>query len=142
MNHLRIAARLVEARRKPAREPRRVAEPEVRTAPPENILKPATEYSCSMEISLSVDFEGDVAKTSLIKKMKSEIIASLKTGMEQVAKDLGIRGTGAVIQPLKVECAVNDQADMSDDEELIPDEADFAEPDPAPDPAPRRRSKR
>ena len=140
MDFSRIAARVVEARKR--KKPRRVAEPAAPVAapsPPENVLRPATEYSCRMEISLSADFEGDVSKKDLIKKLKSEVIASIKLGMEQVAKDLRVQGTGIVVKPLQVECAVNDQADMEDELEIVPDAADFAEPDAAPPPKKRKR---
>ncbi len=136
MDHARIASRLIEARKR-SRFIEDDGESSHDELGPENILKSATEYSCHMEISLSSDFEGDVSKGDLIKKVKTEVIAAIKTGMEQVARDLGISGTGIVVKPLKVDCVING-IDVDDgDEDLMSDEADYAAPD-----MPKRRKKR
>lgn len=116
MDYSRIASRVVEARKKKSRKTPKILKNPVETvsSPSESVLEPSTEYSCRMEISLSADFEGDVVKKDLIKKLKSEVIASIKSGMEQVSRDLGIRGTGVVIKPLQVECVANSVATGDD----------------------------
>lgn len=113
----RIASKVVEARkRKPRKKP--VAQPAAPVRPrsrPE-VLTPQTEFSCKVDLSLTADFEGDVAKKDLIKKVKAELVNSIKAGMTAVCKDLGMECTNVLVQPIQVECAVNDQASIEDDE--------------------------
>lgn len=105
MNYRLVAARLVEARRRRTRDVSRS----------EDVLVPSTEYSCRMEVSFSADFEGDVAQRDLVKKVKTEVMAAMKSAMKQVARDLGLTSTGLTVQPLQVECAVNDQMSVEDE---------------------------
>jgi len=76
----------------------------------EDMTDPVTEYSCQIELSVSTDFEGRVEKQRLIRKLKAEITASLRAGMEIVARDLGMQSTGVEVRPVRVECAVSDHA--------------------------------
>lgn len=125
MNLLRIATRLVEARRKQTKvRPKAVSKskkPILIKQDPET-LHPQTEYACKVELSLTADFEGDIAKKDLIKKIKSELIASIKAGMTTVCKDFNLECSSVLVQPLQVEVAVNDQADLEDDEDSVPEE--------------------
>lgn len=73
----------------------------------EDMLRPLVEYSCRMELSLSVDFEGQVPKDRLIKKLKSEMMASIKAAVNIVSRDFSLETTGVKVQPIKLECAVN-----------------------------------
>lgn len=129
MDHLRIAAQVVMAGKK-KKDGDRPKNKKVSRAPrQENVLQPQTEYSCFMDISLTADFEGVVGQASLSKAIKNEVIAAIKEGMQQVARNLELRGTGIVVQPLKLEIAINDQADMDDQIEFSTEEDDFEDPE-------------
>ncbi len=80
-----------------------------------NLDRPTTEYSCHVELSFSVDFEGKVAKDVLMKKLRNELIASLESSAVRVAKELRLQATGVLVKPVEMHVAVNDQ--MSVDEE-------------------------
>ena len=123
----RVASHSVEARRrsrskrgkKPkargktrARPKRDPAETAVRTSQPsfgDDMLRLTTEYSCRMDLSISADFEGQIPKDKLIRKLKAEMTAAVKAAMGIVARDFGLESTGVRVQPVRVECAMNDQ---------------------------------
>lgn len=103
------------SKKKKTSKKRRVSEPEEKLFDPdqysvdieENMLRPKVEYSCRMEFSISVDFEGQVPKERLVKKLKSEMVAAMKAGVNIVSRDFSLENTGVKVQPIKVECAVN-----------------------------------
>lgn len=74
----------------------------------DDMLRSTTEYSCRMDLSISADFEGHIPKDRLIRKLKAEITASVRAAMGIVARDFGLDSTGVNIQPVRVECAMND----------------------------------
>ncbi len=76
----------------------------------DNILEPSTEYSVQLELSLIADFEGDTSKSKLLNLLKKELVASVRSSMSTVAKELKLKPIKAVIKPLKIECAINDQS--------------------------------
>jgi hypothetical protein len=119
---MRVAATSVEAarRRRPKKAPREPVR--MRPAKPvrqdRNVLQPLTEYSCRADISLSVDFEGRASKTALLKKLKDEISAALRAAVSITAKDTGLEASTVKVQPIKFDCAVNDQAMLEESDEI------------------------
>lgn len=112
----RVASRNIEARRRAKPVPKRQRKVSKPAKPSrDQLLSPETEYSCQVEISLSADFEGNVARQQLIRKLKSEIVAAIKAGVTTVAREFRIQATGVLVKPLKVEIAVNDQSSIEDD---------------------------
>jgi len=75
-----------------------------------DMTAPVTEYSCQIELAVSADFEGQVEKQRLIKKLKAELTASLRAAMGIAARDLGLQSTSVEVRPVRVECAVSDHA--------------------------------
>lgn len=75
----------------------------------DDMLRPTTEYSCRLELSVSADFEGRVPKDRLVKKLKAEMTAAVRAAMGIVARDFGLESTGVQVQPVRVEVAMNDQ---------------------------------
>jgi len=103
-------ATVVAARRKPAKKPvKKVSKPR------KDVLKPGTEYSLNVELSLTADFEGDSSKNKLLKKFQSELFAAVKEAVATTAKELSLRSTGVVMKPIEVAIAVTDLS--SDDYE-------------------------
>ena len=100
-----MAARVVSGTVKTARK--RTSRP-VKTD--DAILKPITEYACQIEVSMDATFEGNVSKQQLLRKMKSELVAAIKESATRVAREFDLESKGVRVQPLKFECAVNDQA--------------------------------
>jgi len=98
------------------------------------ILKPETEYSVSVELSLTADFEGSAAKNKLLKKLQSELFAAVKEAVAVTANELGLRSTGVMLKPIEVGIAVTDMSSSSDDDEAD----DYEEPEEKP----RKRKKR
>lgn len=126
---MRVASHSVEARRqsrrskKPKAKPKKRIKNKVRSKPAESrvrtrtsqplldddMLRSTTEYSCRMDLSISADFEGQISKDKLIKKLKAEMTAAIKAAMGIVARDFGLESTGVRVQPVRVDCAMNDQ---------------------------------
>ena len=73
----------------------------------EDMLQSKTEYSCQLQISIIADFEGDVNKNQLLKKLKNEIINAIKSGVAITAREYNLEATNITVQPIEVECAVN-----------------------------------
>ena len=123
---VRVASINIEARKKakktkkPAKKQRRVSQPhpKPRSKPQsKNVLTPATEYSCQVELSLTADFEGNVSKSNLLKKLQTELVAAIQTGVKMVARDFAIQATGITVRPLNINCAVTDQMSIEDNDE-------------------------
>lgn len=115
MDIARIAARVaagpaVAARKKPKRK---VAKP---SRPSADVLRPDTEYSVNVEISLSADFEGASSKSKVLKKFQSELFAAVKEAVATTAKELGLRSTGLVMKPIEVGVAVTDVSGDDEDD--------------------------
>lgn len=105
------ARRRTQKRKKRAKPAKRKPRVETTSAPVEeaDMTAPVTEYSCQVELSLSADFEGTIDKQRLIRKLRTELSASIRAAMAIVARDFGMRSTGVDVRPVRVECAVNDQ---------------------------------
>ena len=82
----------------------------------ESLERPETEYSARVEIAFSVDFEGQVAKDVLVKKIQDEIVSSLESSVKIISRELRLRPGRVLVKPLRIEVAMNDQA--SSDEEM------------------------
>lgn len=104
-----------DPKRKTKKKPERVSQPK-RVQEPDS-LKNRTEYSCKMDISLTVDFEGEISKKDLSKYLKSEIVNSIKSGMTLLSNSHGLECNNVLVQPLQVECVVNDTSTIEDDED-------------------------
>lgn len=83
-----------------------------------NVLQPLTEYSCRADVSISVDFEGRVSKNALLKKLKDELSSAIRAAVSIVAKDTGLDASSVKVQPIKFDCAVNDQAMLEESDEI------------------------
>ncbi len=81
-----------------------------------NLDRPATEYSCHVELSFSVDFEGKVAKDTLVKKLRREIMSALESSATIVAQELQLQATGIMVKPVQMNVAVNDQISVDEEE--------------------------
>jgi len=73
----------------------------------DSILKPKTEYSCQLQISIIADFEGEVDQSKLKKKLKTETINAVKAGVATTAREYNLEATQITVQPINIECAVN-----------------------------------
>jgi len=65
-----------------------------------------TKYSVQVNISISAEFEGNVSKPTLIKKIKSEVMASLEGAMNIVTRELRVQSNGVTIKPIKFDVKV------------------------------------
>jgi hypothetical protein len=83
----------------------------------ESVLEPITEYSCQVELSITVNFEGNVDKENLLNKVKYELTSAVQTGMTTVARDFDLKSNGATIHPIKMQCDSN--SDSLVEEEII-----------------------
>jgi hypothetical protein len=82
----------------------------------ESLTSPSTEYSARVELVFSVDFEGQVAKDILIKKLEDEVVAALESSIKITSRDLELRTGRVLVKPLKFSVAINDQSSF--DEEI------------------------
>jgi len=73
----------------------------------DSILKPKTEYSCQLQISIIADFEGEVDQGKLKRKLKTESINAVKAGVATTAREYRLEATQITVQPISIECAVN-----------------------------------
>lgn len=135
-----IAARVaagsyVAGRRRPAkvRKPARVSKPARRT----DVSRPSTEYSCKIDISLSVDFEGEAVQKHLLKRLQDELLAAIQAGVKATARAQGLTATNVILKPIQVDCAVNDASSVEDDLAI-----EIEEPEPEPEAPPARRRRR
>src|SRR5512136_613724 len=100
-----------EEKSKPKHKRERVSQPKA------DFVAPKTEYSAHIDLSITVNFEGDVAKDIIEKKIQNELIAAIQNGMTIVAEEFGLQSTTARVKPIKMELAINDQAAIEDDVE-------------------------
>lgn len=82
----------------------------------EDISVPKTEYSANMDISLSVNFEGQVDKQILMDKFKRELIASIESGVSMTARSLDLAASNLRVKPLKMNFVVNDTLSLGEDD--------------------------
>ena len=108
----RIASN-IEAARKRKKPDDKAKKPRRKTKP--DFVTPKTEYSAHIDLSITVEFEGDVAKEALEKKIQSELIAAIQNGMTIVADEFDLQSATAHVKPIRMELAVNDQAAIEDD---------------------------
>lgn len=133
MDFVRIARRVSDkskaktksAPKKPRntkKKPDRVAEP-VQQPEPEipdismDVLDPGVEYSFKVDLSLTVDFEGDTSEVSeprLRKKLKAEMLAAIKGATLMTANDFGLRANNVKVSPVSVSSAMNDQTSVGE----------------------------
>lgn len=74
----------------------------------EDILKTDPEYSCRIELDITADFEGITNKQALVRKIKAELLAAVKSGITSVARGLNLKSSGVKVRPLRLECDIND----------------------------------
>lgn len=115
----RIASRIA-ARKKPkpskVRKPSRGAKPRTKSPPvPDDVTMPVTEYSCQMEFAITADFEGSVDRASLLAKLKREVVSSIEAGVKAAARAYGLQPTAVKVRPLRLDCAVSDDASVDDE---------------------------
>lgn len=82
-----------------------------------DVLDPGVEYSYKIDLSLTVDFEGDASEVSedrLRRKLKSELIAALKGASLITADDFRLRATNVKVNPISISSALNDQTSVDD----------------------------
>lgn len=116
---LRVASISVEAARKKGRKRKPLRQPlRDRGYVGRGILDPLTEYSCHVELSLSADFEGSVSQKLLMKKFRSELGAAIRAAASITAKDLRLDPPTVKVQPIRFECATNDQVALEESDEL------------------------
>lgn len=85
-----------------------------------DILDPGVEYSFKVDLTLLADFEGNVSEVPearIRRKLKSEVLAAMKSAVLIVANDLGLRAESITINPMSITSAVNDQTSVGDMEE-------------------------
>ena len=119
MNLLRIASHVasmnIEAARK--KKPKTsVKSKKPKSKREKEILHQDPEFACRVEIDLVADFEGEGSKAALLKKLKSEITASLTSAMQITARDLKLELKNITVRPVSLDCAVTEGT--SEDEEL------------------------
>jgi len=75
----------------------------------ENVLREdVTEYACQLSFSINVQFEGNVAKKSLITKLKQEVQSGIESSLKIVDKEFeDLTLVKATVTPIKVDCAIN-----------------------------------
>ena len=103
--------------RKTKKTPDPVSESEVLELS-DDVLDPGVEYSFKVDLSFSVDFEGDVMDVSenrIRRKLKAEILAAMKGASLIAANDFGLRAGNIRVSPITISSAINDQ--MSIDEQ-------------------------
>jgi hypothetical protein len=74
----------------------------------EDILSSGPEIACRVELSISASFEGVAAKANLVRKLKSSLLSAVKEAMTDVARSMNLKSNGVTVQPLRLECDVND----------------------------------
>ena len=67
-----------------------------------------SEYSCQLELAVSIDFEGNCSKQALKTKLKNEFMSSLKVSAALAARDLGLKLVDVKVKPVKIDCAANE----------------------------------
>ena len=113
----RVASFSVEAARKKKKSapPKKVSKPKrVKSVP--TVIDSPTEYSCRLDISLTANFEGDTTKAKVMKKLRSEVVAAIQSGVTLAARDLGIQAANVLVKPLNVECDVIDSSSLDDED--------------------------
>jgi hypothetical protein len=83
-------------KKKPKRRSRSAFEPE------------DPQYSCRLELSFSVDFTGDTSSAELVRKLKKEVKDAVESVVNMTARDLHLEYESAVVEPIKIDCAVVD----------------------------------
>lgn len=102
-------------RKKPAKVARPAVPPPAVEPPGLDMLQPKTEFSVRAEIALAVDFEGDITKSQLVKKLRNEIMAAIRQAVKITADELRAEPSTVVVQPISFDVAMNDQADLQDE---------------------------
>lgn len=100
------------------RKPRRVSQP-TRDLMIQDMSVPQTEYSVSMDVSLSVIFEGHTDKSVLLEKLKKDVIASIETGVSTTARSCDLAASNLRVKPLKADVAVNDTLSLDEDDVVL-----------------------
>ncbi len=74
----------------------------------EDVLSSGPEIACRVELDISASFEGVATKPTLIKKLKSSLLAAVKESMTDVARSMNLKSNGVTVRPLRLEVDVND----------------------------------
>lgn len=121
MDLIRVAKRIS----KPKKQKKPLKTPSKKTPLPEipeiqeNVLDPGIEYSFKVDLSLTVDFEGngvEVSESRLRNKLKNELMAAVKGAVLMAADDFQLRADGIVISPMTISSALNDQTSVGERE--------------------------
>ena len=74
----------------------------------QDISIPQVEYAVSMDVTLSVNFEGKADKSALLEKLKQEVITAIETGVSTTARSFDLAASDLRVKPLRVDCVIND----------------------------------
>jgi hypothetical protein len=84
-------------KKKPTRNPEELLDIE------DDILKSEPECACHIELDITANFEGQVDKKILIKKIKAELLSAVQSSMTVVSKELNLSSKGVKVRPLRLE---------------------------------------
>jgi hypothetical protein len=59
--------------------------------------------SCTADLSISVNFEGQITNQTLTSKLKSEFLAAIKSAIDITAREMHLKFTEIQVEPLSVE---------------------------------------
>jgi hypothetical protein len=79
-----------------------------------DITRASTEYACRADLSLSIDFEGHVGKSQLVKAFENNIRSSLKEIASTLARGFQLNVVDVKIGPMTVDCAVTDSTGIEE----------------------------
>jgi hypothetical protein len=114
-----IVARKKSKKKKPVAKPlkkskkRKVSQP-VEEMSFQDISVPQTEYSASMDLSLSVNFEGVANSHQLMAQLKKTVIKAIESAVSQTARTFNVSPTQLRVKPLKVDMAVIDNLSLDE----------------------------
>lgn len=85
-----------------------------REFPETDMTKPTSEYSCRVDLSLSVDFEGSIDKARLTKAVKQELSNAIKSSMAVISRSFQLGVSNLQLGHISIDCAVVDHSGTSD----------------------------
>lgn len=103
------------AKKKPARSALRSQQDIVE----HDISVPKTEYSVQMDITLSVEFEGNAEKNSLLSKLKKDLISAIESGVTATARSLDLAPSNLRVKPLKANFTANDPISLEEEDDFL-----------------------
>lgn len=63
----------------------------------------ASGFSCKVDLSIAVDFEGPGSEAALVKKLKLELMAAVRSSLTIVSRELRLKASGVTISPVSVD---------------------------------------